>query len=130
MSRRHRLTQRSIAAAQGAYYLPTSIAPFVSRRAFESVTGRKRDWWLVLTVAALVGVDGAVLMSAAARRAVTPELAFLGAGSAAGLAAVDVIYAARGRIAPTYLLDGAIQLAIIAAWIGAREDPTTRTARR
>jgi len=121
MISRRRPTPRAVAAAQAAYYLPTSIAPFVSRHGFESVTGRKRDWWLVLTVAALDGVDGAVLIAAAARQAVTTELRFLGAGSAAGLAAVHIIYTARGRIAPTYLLDATIQLAIIAAWISARE---------
>jgi len=102
--------------AQAAYYLPTAIAPFVSRRGFESVTGPKRDWWLVLTVGVLVGIDGAVLAGAAARGAVTSEVKLLGAGSAAGLAAVDITYAARGEIARTYWLDGAIQLAILAAW--------------
>ena len=41
----------------------------------------------------------------------TSEVKLLGAGSAAGLAAVDITYAARGEIARTYWLDGAIQLA-------------------
>src|SRR5437660_1585478 len=117
MIARRGLRPRAVAAAQAAYYLPTAVAPFVSRRAFEAVTGRKRDWWLVLTVGLLVGVDGAVLAAAAIRGTVTPELAILGAGSAAGLAAVDVVYAARREIAPTYFLDGAIQVAILAAWI-------------
>ena len=54
------------------------------------------------------------LASAAACRSVTPELRFLGAGSAAGLAAVDIVYAGRGRIAHAYLIDAAIQLALIA----------------
>jgi hypothetical protein len=34
---------RQVAAAQAAYYLPTAVLPFVSRRAFESVTGRKLE---------------------------------------------------------------------------------------
>jgi hypothetical protein len=119
MSRR-RPTPRAIAAAQAAYYLPTAIAPFLSRRRFESVTGPKLDWWLVLTVGTLVGAEGAALGSAAARRAVTPEIKLLGAGSAAGLAAIDVVYAARRRIAPTYFLDAAIQLALVAGWLTAR----------
>jgi hypothetical protein len=116
-----RPTPRQVAAAQAAYYVPTSIAPFVSRRRFESITGPKRDWWLVLTVGALVGIDGVVLGSAAGRRALTPELRLLGAGAAAGLGAIDIIYAARRRIAPTYFLDGAIQLVMIAGWLTARE---------
>jgi hypothetical protein len=115
-----RPTKRAIAWAQAAYYVPTSIAPLVSRRHFESITGPKHDWWLVLTVAALVGVDGAALAGAAARRAVTPELRLLGAGSATGLAAIDIVYVARRQIAPTYLIDAAIQLALIAGWVTAR----------
>jgi hypothetical protein len=120
MMSRRRLTPRAVAAAQAAYYLPTAIAPFLSRRAFESVTGPKTEWWLVLTVGTLVGAEGVVFGGAAARRAVTPEIKLLGAGSAAGLAAIDVIYVARKRIAPTYLLDAAIQLVLIAGWVTAR----------
>ena len=47
--------------AQGAYYLGTGVAPFVSRRAFEAVTGPKKEWWLVETVGVLVTAVGAGL---------------------------------------------------------------------
>ena len=53
MSRR-----RKALLAQGAYYLGTGVAPFISRRAFESVTGPKREWWLVETVGVLVTAVG------------------------------------------------------------------------
>ena len=39
--------------AQGGYYVATGVLPFVSRRAFEALTGPKREWWLVQTVGAL-----------------------------------------------------------------------------
>jgi hypothetical protein len=126
MNYRRRLTPRQIATAQAAYYLPTALAPFASRRHFESITGPKYDWWLVLTVGALVGVDGAVLATAAIRGAITPELKVLGAGSAASLVAIDIVYAARRRIAPTYLLDAAIQFALIGGWITARDGSPAR----
>jgi hypothetical protein len=106
--------------AQGAYYLGTGVAPFISRRAFESVTGPKREWWLVETVGVLVTAVGGGLVSAAARDRVTPELLAIAAGCAGGLAAVDVVYVARGRIAPTYLADAAIQLALLAGQARAR----------
>jgi hypothetical protein len=96
-----------------AYYVATGLAPFVSRRAFESVTGPKREWWLVQTVGLLVTVVGGALLSGAARRESSPELIGIAAGSAASLAAVDVVYVARGRIAPTYLADAAVQLALL-----------------
>jgi hypothetical protein len=111
-------TPQNVAAAQAAYYLPTALAPLISRRRFEAVTGPKLDWWLVITVSSLVGVIGGVLGQAARRRdrAMAVELRLLGAGTACGLAAVDVVYVARRRISPVYLIDGGIQLGLLAGW--------------
>jgi hypothetical protein len=108
--------RRTLAAAQAAYYVPTAIVPFVSRRAFERVTGPKTEWWLVLTVSALVGAIGSAL-GVAARGEPGLETAVLGAGSAAGLGLIDVVYVSRGRISPVYLLDAAVQLPLAAAWL-------------
>ncbi len=109
--------------AQGAYFVTTGLAPFVSRRAFEAVTGPKREWWLVETVGALVTAVGCGLLGAAARGRVTPELTGIAVGCAGSLAAVDVIYVARGRISVVYLADAAVQLALLA---GHAADHATR----
>jgi hypothetical protein len=106
---------RPVLMAQGAYYAATGLLPFASRRAFEAVTGPKREWWLVQTVGLLVTVVGGALISGAARRRTSPELLAVAAGSAASLAAVDVVYVARGRIAPSYLGDAAVQLVLLGA---------------
>jgi hypothetical protein len=106
---------RPVLIAQGAYYAATGLLPFASRRAFEAVTGPKREWWLVQTVGLLVTVVGGALISAAARRTTSPELLAVAAGSAASLAAIDVVYVARGRIAPSYLADAAVQLGLLGA---------------
>jgi hypothetical protein len=45
---------------------------------------------------------------------VTPEIRGIAAGSAAVLAASDVWFVARGRIAPTYLVDAALEAAFVA----------------
>jgi hypothetical protein len=103
--------------AQGAYYVATGVAPFASRRAFEAVTGRKREWWLVETVGVLVTAVGASLVSAAVRDRVTPEITTIAVGCAGGLAAIDVVYVARGRISPAYLADAAAQLALLSAHV-------------
>ena len=112
---------RTALLAQGAYYVATGVAPFASRRAFEAVTGPKREWWLVETVGVLVTAVGAGLMGAASRDRVTPELLTIATGCAAGLAAIDVVYVARRRIAPAYLADAAIQAALVAAQAGAKD---------
>ena len=108
-----RLDERTVLTVQGGYYVVTGMAPFVSRRAFEAVTGPKTEWWLVQTVGAVVTVVGAALLSGARSGRMTPELRGLAAGCAAGLAAIDTVYVARRRIAPTYLLDAAAQIAAL-----------------
>jgi hypothetical protein len=105
---------RGTLAAQGVYYLATGILPFVSRRAFESMTGPKREWWLVETVGALVTVVGADVLVAAVRDRTPPDAVAIAAGCAVSLGAIDVVYVRRGRIPPTYLADAAIQAALLA----------------
>ena len=101
--------------AQSAYYLATGLLPFFSRRAFEAMTGPKREWWLVQTTGGLVTVIGGAVASATLRRRVTPEVLAVATGSAAVLGTIDVVYVARRRIAPTYLLDAAVQAALLIA---------------
>jgi hypothetical protein len=110
-----RLDERTVLMVQGGYYVVTGVAPFVSRRAFEAVTGPKTEWWLVETVGAIVTAVGGALLSGARSRRITPELRGLAAWCAAGLAAIDIVYVTRRRIAPTYLLDAIAQLAMLAA---------------
>jgi hypothetical protein len=112
-----------VAAAQGTFYVASGLSPFVSRRLFTAVTGPKPEWWLVQTVGALVTAIGGALTTAAARDRVTSELALLGAASAASLAAIDVVYAARRRISPVYLVDALAELALVGGWAAARGRP-------
>ena len=109
-----------LALGQGLYYALTGLWPLVHMETFQLVTGPKSEHWLVKTVGVLVTVIGAVLALAGRRRTVGPEVTLLATGSAAGLAAIDVIYVARRRIAPVYLLDAVAEVALIAGWLIAR----------
>jgi hypothetical protein len=109
-----------VASLQGSYFLATGVWPLISRRTFERVTGPKADFWLAQTVGVLVANIGAVLLFGARRRQVGAPLEILGASSAAGLGAIDVVFSLRGRIAKTYLLDAAVEALILAGWIRAR----------
>lgn len=106
-----------LALGQGVYYLATGVWALVSIRTFEAVTGPKTDRWLVKTVGVLVSVIGIVLASAGGRRRVDRESALLAVGSAAGLAAIDTVYATKGRISKIYLLDAAVEVALVASWV-------------
>jgi len=106
-----------LALFQGGYFLFTGIWPLVSRRTFEAVTGPKKDFWLAQTVGLLVASVGSTLVLASKRGRVGQDARWLAASSAAGLAAIDILYAARGRISNVYLADAAVEAALVSAWI-------------
>jgi len=106
-----------VAVTQGVFYVATGVWPLIHIDSFQAVTGPKVDWWLVRTVGVLVGVIGLVLITAARRRRIGPEVALLAIGSALGLAAIDTIYALSGVISPVYLADAVVELALVAAWM-------------
>jgi len=105
-----------LAQAQSAFYVTTGVWPIVSIGTFQKVTGPKVDLWLVKTAGVLITVVGAVLGLAGRRRRVTPEIALLAVGSAAGLTAIDVVYVAKRRISPIYLLDAVAEVGLIGLW--------------
>jgi hypothetical protein len=108
---------RLVALAQGAYYIITGVWPLLSRRSFERVTGPKTDFWLVRTVGLVLATAGTVLVMAGARKHITPEIGTLAVGNAAGLAAIDVIYSAKGRISPIYAVEAIGEVVLIAPWL-------------
>ncbi|BDG04703.1 hypothetical protein [Anaeromyxobacter oryzae] len=125
---------RALAIGQGAFYLATGVWPLLDEASFEAVTGPKREPWLVKTVGVLVAAIGATLAAAGVRRSITPEVAALGAVTAAGIAVVEGWYAGRRRrISPIYLADAAFEAALAAAWgiaLARRGGTDERRARR
>ena len=109
-----------LALTQGAYYLLTGLWALVHIRSFQAVTGPKTDLWLVKTVGVLVSVIGGTLISGGARRRISPELKLLASSSAAGLGAIDTVYAAKGRIAPIYLADAVVEAILLMLWLRRR----------
>jgi hypothetical protein len=99
---------------QAGYYCVTGLAPLVSMRCFEAITGRKRDRWLVQMVGLLATSIGVSLwLSSLDEKPETPPLA-LSCSSALAFAGVDVVNVCRRRISPIYLADAAVELAIVA----------------
>ncbi len=106
----------TLARVQALFYLVTGVWPILHIGSFEAITGPKTDRWLVRTVGGLVAVTGLGLAVAGRRGRVAPEAAAIAAGEAAVLAAIDVVYVAKRRIAPVYLLDAAVELPLALAW--------------
>jgi hypothetical protein len=107
-----------LAIAHGAFDVVTGVWPLVSLRSFELITGPKLEGWLVKTAGTLIATIGGVMMMAGKSARVTPEIEGLAIGSAAGLAAIDIVYAGfKKRISPVYLLDAAVEIGIVAIWL-------------
>jgi hypothetical protein len=113
---------------QGLYFGLTGIWPLVSVRTFKLVTGEKgktdnlqtgldADHWLLMTVSVLITAVALTLLAAAIRKTQAVEISILGIAAASGLTAIDVIYTVRGVILPIYLLDAAIEIPLILAWL-------------
>ena len=110
----------TVALIQGIFYLLTGIWPLIDIASFQEITGPKTDLWLVRTVGVLVIVIGAVLVSAARARRITPEIQMLAVGSALGLATIDLVYALSGRISAVYLADAVAEVGLVVLWISGR----------
>lgn len=101
---------------QAVFYIVTGFWGLVGINSFQKVTGPKVDTWLVRTVSLLIIVIGGVLALAGKRGEPVPEVPLLAVGSAAGLTAIDVVYVAKGRIRPVYLLDAVAEVGLIGLW--------------
>lgn len=107
-ARRTTSRRTTILRAQGAYYVVSGLWAVVDRRSFETVTGRKTDYWLVRTVGLLAAAIGASLLTGARGARPSPETTVLAVAAGASFTAVDLVFVARGRIKPVYLADAAV----------------------
>jgi hypothetical protein len=117
---------RGLCWFQGVYYFLTGVWPIVHVRSFKFVTGEKTDnlptgleadHWLLMTVSVLIVSVSVTILLAAYRNTQELEIGVLAIAAAAGLTAIDVIYTLRGVIAPIYLVDAAIEVPLITAWL-------------
>ena len=100
---------------QGIYYVTNGLWPILHMRSFEAVTGPKRDKWLVKTVGALITAIGSTLLFSAVREPESETARNLGISTALALIAIDSIYSIRGTIPKIYLMDAAVEAALMAS---------------
>jgi hypothetical protein len=108
---------RHLPLLHGVFWIFGGLWAVLHRRSFERASGPKVDYWLVRTVGSLLAVTGLSLVSAWRSNRVTRETALTAAGGAAALVGIDVVYVARRRISPVYLLDGLAHALLVAAWL-------------
>jgi uncharacterized membrane protein len=115
-----KLTTSYVLRLQGAYYLVTGLSPFVSMRAFEKITGKKTDRWLVQMVGLLAASVGISLMIEGSCNAVGTSSLVLSLATASAFAGIDIVHVARRRISPVYLADAAAEALIVSLLLVAK----------
>lgn len=108
-----------LARLHGLYYLATGLWPLLHMDSFLSVTGPKTELWLVRTVAFLICMIGGTLLVWSRFAVLMADTALLACGTAAGLAAIDLIYVHQGVLPRVYLIDAPVEAALALAWLGA-----------
>ena len=106
----------ALARIHGVANVLGGLWPLAHMRSFEAVLGPKTDRWLVRTVAGLLVVNGFTQVAAASAAGGVRHARRIGVGTAAVLAAIDLIYAPTGRISRMYLLDAAFEVGLVIAW--------------
>lgn len=110
------MTVQPTARMQGSFNVATGLWPLIHMRSFEAVSGPKTDKWLVRTVSGLLVTIGIVQLISSDTPEGVAQARRLGIGTAATLAAIDLIYGGTGRIRRIYLLDAAVELLWIRRW--------------
>jgi hypothetical protein len=114
-----------VARAHGVFNVASGLWPLLHMRSFERVLGPKTDRWLVQTVAGMLVAIGVAQLSTRATRDSLAQARRVGVGTAATLGAIDLRYAPAGRISKVYLVDAALELGWLLAWLGA-DGPSPR----
>lgn len=107
---------RFLVATQGTYFLLTGVWPLLHLDSFIAVTGYKTDVWLVKTVGALLLPMSMTLFYFFFRATDRVPAILLGALSSIAFIAVDFHYATKDTIRDVYMLDGAVEIIILAGW--------------
>ncbi|HWI00966.1 MAG TPA: hypothetical protein VNT27_11600 [Propionibacteriaceae bacterium] len=102
--------------AHGLANLVGGLWPLLHISSFEMVFGPKTDRWLVKTVAGLLMVNGLTQLTTSSTADGVRQARRLGVGTAAVLAAIDLVYVPARRISKMYLVDAALEVGWIIAW--------------
>src|SRR5512133_1492400 len=96
--------------AHGAANFVGGLWPLLHISSFEKVFGPKTDRWLVKTVAGLLMVNGLTQLTTSSTASGVRQARRLGVGTAAVLAAIDLVYVPTRRISKMYLVDAALEV--------------------
>jgi hypothetical protein len=106
----------TLARLHGAFNIAGGLWPLIHIGSFEAALGPKVDRWLVYTVAGLMVSIGAAQLTSTANPSGVRQARRLGIGTALTLGIIDVVYAPRRRISRAYLVDAAVETALLIAW--------------
>jgi hypothetical protein len=100
-----------ILTIQGCFYVIMGAWPILHMMSFETVSGPKKDKWLVKTVGLMICCSGIIFL----KFADTDAAKLLAILNAICLGSIDVYYVIRRVIWKTYLIDAVIEAGFIIA---------------
>lgn len=106
-----------VVATHATYIFLTAVWPLVDIETFMDITGPKQDVWLVKTVGALLIPVAVTLYSYLFIDNDTTPAVILGALTATAFIAIDFYYALNEVISDIYMLDGAVEIIFLIAWL-------------
>ena len=115
--------------AQGAFLLAAGLWPAVFPDHFQRVCETSLDDGVVRVLGAAVAAIGATVGVGAARAPERRAWKWLGIGTSSILAAADAVFLTSKHWSWVYAVDGAINLALVAGWLGERQRPVRALAR-
>jgi hypothetical protein len=108
------MKRQHILIFMGIYYLVSALWPLIHISSFEAVTGRKRNHWLVYTVASLLLVSSVVYLYTGLKSTALPiETMILFVGNALALTIIDIVFVFLHKIRKIYLLDASVEMLLI-----------------
>jgi hypothetical protein len=109
--------RRIILGMQSGYYLLTGLWPLLHMSSFMEITENTTDPLLVKTIGILLVCAAITFLISLYNNENSAAVVFLSVSSAIGLLSIDIYYNLTDEISTLYLIDAALQLILLEAWI-------------
>lgn len=102
---------------EGIFYLLTGLWPLLHFRSFLEITGFKTDIWMVVTVGALLALNGLLYLVESRSRVISKAVVASAIAVPVILLWIDLFYVFSGVISSVYIVDAVIENLILICWV-------------
>lgn len=102
---------------EGIFYLLTGLWPLLHFSSFLSVMGFKTDIWMVVTVGALLTLNGLLFLMESLSPFISKAVLAAAVAVPVILLWIDLFYVFSGVISPAYIVDAVIENLFLVSWV-------------